>query len=99
MISNYSIPITSMIIISCSYGLQIIVFIMKMEWEMIGWLVFYLFSLPIFGFLLPMYSFWHFDDFSWGNTRKILSQNDGKQVIIEKAVDMGEVKKQGLYSV
>lgn len=30
----------------------------------------YLLSLPIWNFVLPMYSFWKFDDFSWGDTRK-----------------------------
>jgi hypothetical protein len=27
--------------------------------------------LPIWNFVLPVYSFWHFDDFTWGETRKI----------------------------
>jgi chitin synthase len=31
----------------------------------------YLFSLPIWNFVLPAYAFWHFDDFSWGETRKV----------------------------
>lgn len=35
-----------------------------------GWMVIYLFSLPIWNFVLPAYSFWKFDDFSWGDTRK-----------------------------
>jgi len=30
----------------------------------------YLLSLPIWNFVLPTYSFWHFDDFSWGDTRQ-----------------------------
>lgn len=35
------------------------------------WLVIYLIFLPVWNFLLPAYSFWHFDDFSWGETRRI----------------------------
>ncbi|KAI5191483.1 chitin synthase [Nematocida sp. AWRm77] len=35
------------------------------------WLAIYLVSLPIWNFVLPMYAFWHFDDFSWGETRQI----------------------------
>jgi len=31
----------------------------------------YLLSLPIWNFALPSYAFWHFDDFSWGQTRQI----------------------------
>lgn len=34
----------------------------------------YLLSLPIWNFVLPLYSFWHFDDFSWGETRKVANQ-------------------------
>jgi hypothetical protein len=26
---------------------------------------------PVFYFLLPIYSFWHMDDFSWGQTRQV----------------------------
>lgn len=35
------------------------------------WFVIYLVALPIWNFLLPVYAFWHFDDFSWGQTRKL----------------------------
>lgn len=27
--------------------------------------------MPLYMFWLPMYSFWNFDDFSWGNTRAV----------------------------
>lgn len=33
--------------------------------------VVYIAAIPIWNFILPIYSFWHFDDFSWGETRKI----------------------------
>ncbi len=26
---------------------------------------------PVFSFCIPVYSFWHFDDFSWGDTRLV----------------------------
>jgi chitin synthase len=35
------------------------------------WMLIYLCSLPIWNFVLPSYAFWHFDDFSWGETRKV----------------------------
>jgi len=28
-------------------------------------------AIPFFSFALPLYAFWHFDDFSWGNTRRV----------------------------
>ncbi|KAF7293023.1 Glycosyltransferase family 2 protein [Mycena indigotica] len=37
----------------------------------IGWMLIYLISLPIWNGILPAYAFWHFDDFSWGQTRKV----------------------------
>ncbi|KAI9143150.1 chitin synthase-domain-containing protein [Paraphysoderma sedebokerense] len=37
----------------------------------IYWMFVYLLSLPVWNFLLPVYAFWHFDDFSWGQTRKV----------------------------
>ena len=37
----------------------------------VGWMIVYLLSLPIWNGILPAYAFWHFDDFSWGQTRQI----------------------------
>jgi hypothetical protein len=37
-----------------------------------------LLSLPLWNFVLPVYAFWHFDDFTWGETRKV--QGEGKEV-------------------
>lgn len=38
----------------------------------------YLIALPIWNFVLPVYAYWHFDDFSWGETRKIESATKDK---------------------
>lgn len=35
------------------------------------WMLVYIFALPIWNFVLPVYAFWHFDDFSWGATRQV----------------------------
>nr|GAT57682.1 glycosyltransferase family 2 protein [Mycena chlorophos] len=40
------------------------------------WMSIYLMALPVWNFLLPVYAFWHFDDFSWGETRKV--EGEGK---------------------
>lgn len=37
----------------------------------LGWMMLYFLSLPIWQIVLPLYSFWNFDDFSWGETRKV----------------------------
>ncbi|KAG2206294.1 hypothetical protein INT47_007308 [Mucor saturninus] len=41
----------------------------------VGWMLVYLISLPIWNFVLPVYAYWHFDDFSWGDTRKVAGAN------------------------
>ncbi|GBC04763.1 hypothetical protein RclHR1_05860001 [Rhizophagus clarus] len=43
----------------------------------VGWMLIYLFSLPIWNFVLPVYAYWHFDDFSWGQTRKVEGEEVG----------------------
>ncbi|XJO78879.1 hypothetical protein BDV3_003254 [Batrachochytrium dendrobatidis] len=42
------------------------------------WMFVYLFTLPIWQIVFPLYSFWYFDDFSWGETRKVTG--DGHEV-------------------
>ncbi|RIA96949.1 Glycosyltransferase Family 2 protein [Glomus cerebriforme] len=43
----------------------------------VGWMLIYLLSLPIWNFVLPVYAYWHFDDFSWGQTRKVEGEEAG----------------------
>lgn len=35
------------------------------------WFIIYLLALPVWNFVLPVYAYWHMDDFSWGETRKV----------------------------
>ncbi|CAG8777852.1 6874_t:CDS:2, partial [Gigaspora rosea] len=43
----------------------------------IAWMMIYLLALPIWNFILPTYAYWHFDDFSWGETRKVEGEEKG----------------------
>ncbi|KXN70376.1 glycosyltransferase family 2 protein [Conidiobolus coronatus NRRL 28638] len=70
----------SILIMASIYILQALLFIIKQKWEHIGWMIFYLFAIPLYNFYIPIYSYWHFDDFSWGNTRVVVG--DGKKQII-----------------
>lgn len=63
------------------YGLQAVVFIVKRRWQHIGWMVIYILAFPIYSFILPVYSFWAQDDFSWGNTRIVVGEKGGKKII------------------
>ncbi|KAI8929269.1 chitin synthase-domain-containing protein, partial [Entophlyctis helioformis] len=73
------IPLISLLMIASIYGLQIVLFLLKREIQNLGWMLAYLFAVPIFSFYLPIYAFWHMDDFSWGNTRLVIEQ-DGRRV-------------------
>ncbi|KAF8647038.1 hypothetical protein AX16_006875 [Volvariella volvacea WC 439] len=42
------------------------------------WMLIYLLALPVWNFILPVYAFWHFDDFSWGETRKVEGEGKGE---------------------
>ncbi|KAF8526085.1 chitin synthase-domain-containing protein [Gautieria morchelliformis] len=76
------IPIISLILIGAVYGLQALIFILKREFMLVGWMVIYLLSYPIYSFFLPVYSFWSMDDFSWGNTRLVIGEGNSKKVMI-----------------
>ncbi|KAI9011396.1 chitin synthase-domain-containing protein, partial [Gaertneriomyces semiglobifer] len=43
----------------------------------VAWMLVYLVSLPIWNCILPSYAYWHFDDFSWGETRKVEGELKG----------------------
>ncbi|CAH7687581.1 putative chitin synthase class V [Phakopsora pachyrhizi] len=76
-----TIPLTSIIMIAAIYGLQALIFVFHRKFEHIGWMVFYILAIPIFSFLIPIYSFWKMDDFSWGNTRIVVGEA-GKKLVV-----------------
>ncbi|KAL0083036.1 chitin synthase [Phycomyces blakesleeanus] len=75
------IPVIALGMLAGVYGLQALIFIIKRQWQHIGWMVIYIAAIPIFSFFIPLYSFWHFDDFSWGNTRVVVGDKT-KQIIV-----------------
>ncbi|GAA5897015.1 hypothetical protein JCM6882_007333 [Rhodosporidiobolus microsporus] len=75
------IPTIALIMIAAVYGLQAIIFLLKRQWQFIGWLLIYLLAYPVYSFLLPVYSFWRFDDFTWGNTRVVVGEGRAKKVL------------------
>merc|ERR1711957_853825 len=55
---------------------QVIVFLLRSRWDYWWWFfVFVLAGVPVFYFILPLCSFWHMDDFSWGTTRQVSGTN------------------------
>ena len=76
-----SFPLISITMIAAVYGLQAIIFIIKRQWQHVGWMIIYLLAFPIYSFVLPIYSFWNQDNFSWGNTRIVIGEKGNKQII------------------
>ncbi|KAI4865629.1 glycosyltransferase family 2 protein [Hypoxylon rubiginosum] len=79
--STSVIPLTAFIMLGAIYGLQAIIFILRRKWEMIGWMLMYIVAVPVFSFGLPLYAFWHMDDFTWGNTRVVTGEK-GKKIVV-----------------
>jgi chitin synthase len=74
-------PLISIIMIAAVYGLQALIFILKRQWQHIGWMIIYILAFPIYSFILPVYSFWNQDNFTWGNTRIVIGEKGNKQVV------------------
>ena len=74
-------PLISIIMIASVYGLQAVIFIIKRQWQHIGWMIIYLLAFPIYSFVLPIYSFWNQDNFTWGNTRIVIGEKGSKQIV------------------
>ena len=75
------LPIIALVMIGAVYGLQAVIFLLKRQWQYIGWMVIYMLAFPLYAFLLPIYSFWHMDDFSWGDTRIVVGEKGNKKVV------------------
>ncbi|GJJ06868.1 hypothetical protein Clacol_001064 [Clathrus columnatus] len=86
-IGQTPIPIISLALIAAVYGLQAIIFLLKREFMLVGWMVIYILAcvlqlITALNFLLPLYSFWRMDDFSWGNTRLVIGEGNNRKVIV-----------------
>lgn len=57
-------------------GVQIVVFIVRSRYDFLFWFIYFtIIGVPVFYFVLPLYAFWHMDDFSWGETRKVAAMS------------------------
>ena len=72
---NTTIPLVLLGIILGLPGLLIVITTRKLSY--VGWMLIYLLSLPVWNGILPTYAFWHFDDFSWGQTRMAQGETAG----------------------
>ena len=55
------------------------------------WMMLYLLALPIWNFVLPMYAYWKFDDFSWGDTRQTSVGDKGGHDAVDGEFDGSQI--------
>lgn len=93
-------PIVSLILLAFILGLPgVLIVITSRKVVYVGWMCLYLVSIPIWNLVLPAYAYWHMDDFSWGETRKVAGETkdashgdkegvfDSSHIIMKRWVD------------
>ena len=73
------VPVIPLVLLGLILGLPAVLIVLTAHrWSYVVWMFIYLLSLPIWNFVLPMYAYWKFDDFSWGDTRKTAGEKTKK---------------------
>ena len=73
------VPVIPLILLALILGLPgLLIVLTAHRWSYVLWMIIYLFSLPIWNFVLPAHAYWKFDDFSWGETRKTAGEKTKK---------------------
>lgn len=76
-ITSFVLAVPLILLIIVLFSPALLIFVTTKKWIYVAWMGVYLLALPIWNFVLPVYSFWHFDDFSWGETRKVTGEGKG----------------------
>lgn len=73
-------PILSLVLLCVIFGLPgVLVVVTVSSWKYLYYYFIYLLALPVWNFVLPIYAFWKFDDFSWGETRTVAGGDKDKE--------------------
>jgi chitin synthase len=60
------VPIIPLTLLALILGLPAVLIVLTAKrWSYVGWMFIYLGSIMVWNFVLPVYAFWNFDDFSW----------------------------------
>jgi chitin synthase len=77
---SHPTPILSLVLLAIILGIPgLVIVITASSFSYIIWMLIYLLALPIWNFVLPVYAYWKFDDFSWGETRTIAGGDKGHE--------------------
>ncbi|KAG0357221.1 chitin synthase-domain-containing protein [Gamsiella multidivaricata] len=77
---DQKIPDTTvpLLLLAAILGLPAVLIVMtSRKMVYVGWMMVYLCSIFVWNFVLPAYAYWHFDDFSWGQTRMVAGEVAG----------------------
>jgi Chitin synthase len=96
--------LVTIILYAVLFGAQIIIFLARSRFDYLLWfLIYFVLGIPVFYFILPVYSFWNMDDFSWGTTRQVSASKKGKpntgEVITASSVPKRETPKKSHKSL
>jgi chitin synthase len=77
-VTNTAAPVIPLVLLALILGLPgLLIVITAHRVSYVLWMLIYLLSLPIWNLILPTYAYWHFDDFSWGDTRQTAGEKKG----------------------
>ncbi|KAK6332778.1 Chitin synthase, class 3 [Orbilia brochopaga] len=86
------VPVIPLVLLGLILGLPAVLIVLTAhKWVYVLWMLCYLCSLPIWNFVLPVYAFWKFDDFSWGETRKVSGDKGGAHDEVEGEFDSDKI--------
>ena len=87
-LTGEDISMLMLILYGVILGVQVIIILLRSRWDMLFFfLVFMVAGVPLFYFILPLYSFAKMDDFSWGATRQVskTAGNGEKSLTVTKS--------------
>ncbi|OMJ13131.1 Chitin synthase D [Smittium culicis] len=100
------VPWLPLFLLACILGLPaVLIGLTSRKLVYVGWMLVYLSALFLWNFVLPVYAYWHFDDFSWGETRKVEGEArdeghsdtsgdfDSSQIIMKRWIDFESDKR------
>ncbi|KAI0224970.1 hypothetical protein L0F63_005457 [Massospora cicadina] len=66
VITSLSSALPLVMLIAVLFTPTLLITITSQKLIYVAWMGIYLLALPVWNFVLPIYSYWHFDDFLWG---------------------------------
>ncbi|CCE65637.1 hypothetical protein TPHA_0M00620 [Tetrapisispora phaffii CBS 4417] len=92
-ITSSPTPVITLVLLALILGLPgILVVVTATRISYIMWLGVYILALPIWNFVIPVYAYWKFDDFSWGDTRAVDGETKDNHGDDEGIFDYSNIK-------